>query len=365
MKIRPSTTDSTIALVVLAVLVVGVYLVIQPFVSAIILAAALAAATWPVFSWLRRRLRKGSGLAATLTTILILLVLVSPFVIVGATLAENFDRVMAFARGAVERGPPDLPPWVAGLPLFGERIAAYWSSFAHDSGATLDELRTWLDPAKSVALKAGAGIAEGLIQLTLSVLVAFFFFRDGDAIMGRLRSAVSRIAPDRGLHMLQVALATTRAVVYGILGTALVQGVLMAVGLWIAGVKAAPLLGLATFFLSPVPIGPPLVWIPVGVIMLFQGETGWGIFMLLWGGLIVSSVDNVIRPLIISQGSDLPFILVLLGVLGGLVAFGFIGIFLGPVLLALGFAMIKEWAGDPPVEAARKTAPEPVPRADS
>ena len=175
-----------------------------------------------------------------------------------------------------------------------------------------------------------------------------FFFRDGDAIVARLRGAVSRIAPERGLHMLHVALTTTRAVVYGILGTALAQGVLMAIGLWIAGSKAAPLLGLATFFLSPVPIGPPLVWIPASVILFTQGEHGWGVFLFFWGMLIVSSVDNFIKPMIISHGSDLPFILVMLGVFGGVVAFGLIGVFLGPVLLALGFAMIKEWAGAAP-----------------
>jgi predicted PurR-regulated permease PerM len=357
MKPRPSTTDQTITLVVLAVLVVGVYLVIQPFLSAIVWAAVLAATTWPIFTWLRRRLSGRSGLAALIATLLILLVMVSPFVIVGTTLAENFERVSTVVRGFVERGPPELPSWITGLPVVGERMATYWSSFANDSAATFVELKKLAEPAKSVALKTGAGIAEGLVQLTLSVLIAFFFFRDGDAIVARLRSAVTRIAPERGLHMLLVALATTRAVVYGILGTALAQGVLMAIGLWIAGFKAAPLLGLLTFFLSPVPIGPPMVWIPAGLIFISQGETAWGIFLLVWGALIVSSVDNFIKPLIISHGSDLPFILVLLGVFGGVVAFGFIGIFLGPVLLALGFAMIKEWAGAPPATAARDAPP--------
>jgi predicted PurR-regulated permease PerM len=291
----------------------------------------------------------------------ILLVVVTPFVIVGATLAENSDRLTAFARGMIERGPPDPPTWLNDLPFVGQRIATYWASFAHDSAALLVELRKFMEPAKAYALKGGAGVAQGLLQLTLSVLIAFFFFKDGDAIVARLRAAVSRIAPDRGLHMLQVALATTRAVVYGILGTALAQGVLMAIGLWIAGIQAAPLLGLATFFLSPVPVGPPLIWIPAGLILISQGETGWGVFLLTWGALVVSSVDNVIKPMIISYGSHLPFVLVLLGVFGGVVAFGFIGVFLGPVLLALGFAMIKEWAGTAPSANAK----EPSARAGS
>jgi predicted PurR-regulated permease PerM len=341
---KPSRTDETIMLAVLALLVAGVYLVIHPFLSAIVWAAVLAATTWPLFSHARHRLKGRSGIAAAVVTLLILLVVVAPFVIVGVTLAENFARMTELVRELVERGPPGPPGWIGQLPFVGERIADYWSSFAHDSSAMFDELRRLVEPAKAFALQAGTGVAQGLLQLTLSVLIAFFFFRDGDSIVARLRGAVQRIAPVKGMHMLHVALATTRAVVYGILGTALAQGVLMAIGLWIAGIKAAPLLGLATFFLSPVPVGPPLVWLPAGLLLISQGQTGWGIFLLLWGVLVVSSVDNFIKPMIISHGSDLPFILVMLGVLGGVVAFGFIGVFLGPVLLALGFAMIKEWA---------------------
>jgi predicted PurR-regulated permease PerM len=336
--------DRTITLVVLAILVAGVYLVLAPFLSAIAWAAILAATTWPLFHWMVTRAGRPS-VAATVMTLLILVVVVAPFVIVGLTLAENFDRLSDFVRGAFARGPPDPPAWLAKLPLVGERAAAYWASFAHDGSGLIEELKRFVDPLRTFAFKAGAVVGEGLLQLTLSVFIAFFFYRDGDAIMARLRGAVSRIAPTRGQHMLDVAGATTRAVVYGILGTALAQGVLMAIGLYIVGFKAAPLLGLVTFFLSPVPIGPPLVWIPAGLYLIFgEGETAWGIFLLLWGFFVVSSVDNVLKPMIISRGSDLPFILVMLGVFGGVVAFGFIGVFLGPVLLALGFVLIKEWA---------------------
>ncbi len=341
---RPSPIDRTITLVVLAALVVGVFLVLHPFVSAIAWAGVLAAATWPVFAWIAERTGR-STLAAGVMTFVILTVVVAPFVIVGATLAENADRLAALGRQFAASGPPDPPAWVAGIPFIGASIAEYWASFAHDSAGLLAELVRFLDPLRAFAFKAGAVVGDGLLQLTLSVFIAFFFYRDGAAIVVRLRAAVERIAPARGLHMLEVAGATTRAVVYGILGTALAQGALMAVGLFIVGVKAAPLLGLVTFFLSPIPIGPPLVWIPIGLWLIFsQGEMAWGIFLIAWGALVVSSVDNVLKPMIISRGSDLPFILVLLGVFGGVVAFGFIGVFLGPVLLALGFALVKEWA---------------------
>jgi predicted PurR-regulated permease PerM len=326
----------------------------------------LAVTTWPVFSRMKRWLGGRGSMAGGLLTLLIAIVALAPFVIVGVTLADNFERLSEFARQAVDRGPPEPPAWVVEIPLVGERLQAYWGDLAHDTPRLLTELGKLAEPAKAALVSGGASVAQGLLQLTLSVLIAYFFFRDGDAATRRLRAAVDRIAPDRGARLLDVATATTRGVVYGILGTALAQGVLTAIGLWIVGIGAAPLLGLAAFFLSPVPIGPPLIWIPAGAWLLWQGHTGAGIFMLAWGAFVVSSIDNVLKPLIISRGSNLPFILVMLGILGGVVAFGFIGIFLGPVLLALGLALLKEWAvfADDAKAAAAPATPAP-PGADS
>jgi hypothetical protein len=148
----PSRIDRTITMVVLAVLVAGVFLVLQPFVSAIAWAAILAATTWPLFQLMARRLRS-NGLAATLMTVLILTVVVAPFVIVGATLAENADRLSEFVRGIVERGPPDPPAWVNGLPLVGERASTYWASIAHDSAALMAELKRLVDPLRQVRVQ--------------------------------------------------------------------------------------------------------------------------------------------------------------------------------------------------------------------
>jgi predicted PurR-regulated permease PerM len=133
-------------------------------------------------------------------------------------------------------------------------------------------------------------------------------------------------------------------VVYGILGTALAQGILAGMGLWISGVPAPLLLGLLTFFLSLIPMGPPLVWIPATLWLFYRGDPGWGVFMGMWGAVIVSGVDNLLKPYLISRGSNLPFVLVFLGVFGGVIAFGFIGIFLGPTLLAVGYALLQDWS---------------------
>ncbi|MEP7181226.1 MAG: AI-2E family transporter [Betaproteobacteria bacterium] len=353
----PSRIDQTLTLVVLALLLVGVFLVLQPFITAIVWAAILTATLWPLFLWLRDRLGGRPTLAALLLVTLIALTVLTPFVIVGATIAENADRVAEWIRMLVAQGPPEPPAWVAQLPYIGERASAYWGGFANDTAKVMDELRKLAEPARKYAVSGGASVLGALLQLALSILIAFFFFHDGEVLVSRLFGAAGRIAGERGQHLARVAGITVRGVVLGILGTALVQGVLAAVGFAIAGIKAAPLLGFITFFLSPVPIGPPLVWIPAGVWLISQGDTGWGIFVLAWGTLVVSTVDNVIKPLIISRGSDLPFILVLMGVLGGAVAFGFIGVFLGPVLLAVGYALLKEWAVSAPVTPAASAPP--------
>jgi predicted PurR-regulated permease PerM len=336
--------DQWITLAVLVVLVAGCYLVLQPFLTAVIWAIVLCCTTWPAFTRLQHAMRGRVTVPAVLLTLSLAFVLLAPFVIVGVSLAENANELLVQGRHLLEEGPPEPPAWVAQIPLVGDRAQAYWASIAHDSSSLLADLAKYIQPLQTFALASGAAVVHGVLQLALSVLIAFFFYRDGRVLSQRLNASVGRIAGDRGLHLVSIAVSTMRGVVYGILGTALAQGVLAAVGFWLAGIPAAPLLGLATFFLSPVPIGPPLVWAPVAFWLFANGHAGWGTFILIWGVAVVSSVDNFIKPLIISRGSNLPFILVLLGVLGGVIAFGFIGVFLGPTLLALGFELIHDWS---------------------
>jgi len=345
-----------ITLAVLAVIVIGCYFVIQPFLSALVWAFILCCATWPMFIRVRTLAHGRVGVASLLMTLAIAAVLLAPFIVVGVSLADNAKELLDASRRFIAEGPPDPPPWVGGLPLIGTRVEAYWASFAHDSARLLAELKNYIDPIRALALASGEALVHGVLLLALSIFIAFFVYRDGEAMTRRLLFTVVRIFGERGRHLANVAAATTRGVVYGILGTALMQGILAAAGFAIAGVPAAPLLGLATFFLSPVPIGPPLVWIPAAIWLFYHGSTGWAIFLVVWGIAVVSSVDNVIKPLIISRGSNLPFILVMIGVFGGVVAFGFIGVFLGPTLLAIGFALLSDWSKEPapPVDILRR-----------
>jgi predicted PurR-regulated permease PerM len=349
----PLRFDRTLGLALLLLLLLGCLAVLVPFVTALLLAVILVYATWPLNLRLRRafagwKLGSGRTVAASVMTLGASLVLLGPFIVLALSLADNATQFADAVRAAFEGGLPDLPAWVTGLPLVGESLGTYWSSFSHDAGRLMEELKTLIAPARAMLLSGGGVVIGGLFQLALGVLVAFFLYRGGETAEHRVRNAAARVGGDRAQHLLDVAGATVIGVVYGILGTALAQGVLATIGFLIAGVPGAVFLGLATFFLSIVPVGPPLVWLPAAAWLFFQGSTGWAVFMLLWGALVISLVDNFLKPMIISRGSRLPFILVLLGVLGGVVAFGFIGVFIGPTLLAVGYGLFVEWSSEAP-----------------
>jgi predicted PurR-regulated permease PerM len=328
--------------IVLAILLVGCLLVLWPFVSALLWAVVLCFSTWPIY----QRVLKGFGgrrtLAATAMTLAMMVVILVPFLVIGTTLAGSVKELTALARHSLENGLPAAPAWLAKIPLIGQQVTAYWESLAADSAKLLHESQRLIQPVTTWLLKLALALGAGLLELTLSIFVAFFLFRDGLSLAQRLVTGVERIGGERGRHLLTVAGNTVRGVVYGILGTALVQAVIAGIGFVIAGVPGAALLALLTFFLSVVPMGPPLIWLPAALWLFQQGSTGLGVFMLIWG-LGVSSVDNIVKPWLISQGSDLPFILIFFGVLGGALVFGFIGVFLGPTLLAVGYRLLEEW----------------------
>jgi predicted PurR-regulated permease PerM len=207
-------------------------------------------------------------------------------------------------------------------------------------------------PVSTWLLSQGVALGAGVLYLSLSVLLLFFLYRDGVALATRLQQVTGRIAGARAQQLVDLAISTVRGVVYGILGSLLAQGILAGVGFLVAGVPGAFLLGFLTLFLALLPGGPALLWLPASLWLYQQGATGWAIFLALWGLLVVSTADNIVKPYFIGRGSDLPFILVLLGVLGGAIAFGVIGIFLGPTLLAVGYTVVRDWALAEPVASA-------------
>jgi predicted PurR-regulated permease PerM len=329
--------------VALVALLVGCGLVLMPFVSAILWALILCIATWPVYTRLLRWLKQRRTLAAFIVSALLILVLLLPFVIVGMTLADNVTALKAAVKEWTDRTPPGPPAWLAKVPVIGPSASDYWVSMTTDTSKLWGQARKFIEPAGAGVLKLGLAIGRGLVHLAMSVFIAIFLFRDGTALVAIMNDSVNRIFGERGKRLLTVAVNTVRGVVYGIIGTALFQAMLAGIGFLVAGVPGATVLALFTFFSAVVPVvGTALVWLPAAGWLFYQGSTGWGVFMIVWG-LIVANVDNVIKPLIIGQGSNMPFILILFGVLGGAMAFGFIGLFIGPTLLAVTYSVVKEW----------------------
>jgi predicted PurR-regulated permease PerM len=330
-------------IVAIALLVVGCLLVMQPFVTALLSAAIVCYATWPLYRKLERMLGGRSSLAALIMTLLLVLVVVVPLAFIAFTLADSVGPVIDRVREVIADGMPLPPEWVGTIPLVGESIDAWWRELATSDVKLAELVKKLTQPAQQGAIKAGLILGEGVLQLSLAAFLGFFLYRDGAALVAAVRSAVKRVAGDLEAGLFLTVGGTIQGVVYGIVGTAIAQGLLALVGFLIAGVPGALLLSFMTFVLSIIPVGPPLIWGGAVAWLVYQDQMGWAIFMAIWGFVLISGIDNVIKPLLISRGSNLPFVLVALGVFGGVIAFGFVGIFIGPTLMAIGYTLARLW----------------------
>ena len=324
----------------------GCFAVLYPFFSALLWAGILVFTTWPVFEWVSIRLRLRRVPAAALMVALTAVVLVLPLALIAPGGGEDVIHLRRAIESALRAGLPTSPPWLAELPLIGPSLAALWDTWAADIGVLLGALR----PFFGIILEGGfsllLGIANGVVLFVLALFAAFFFYIQGEPIAARLRLILLRVAGGRADRLISVTGATVRGVVYGIVGTAVVQGILTAFGLWLSGVPRPVLLGGVAGLLSVLPIGAPTIWIPAALWLLGTGHIGWGIFLAAYGGVAISGADSIIRPWFIARGAQLPFLLTILGVLGGALAFGLLGIFLGPVLLGVGYTLLNEWVTD-------------------
>lgn len=361
--------ENWLTIAALGLIVAGCFLVLAPFLSALLWAVIVTFSTWGVYTRLRHALGGRRTLAAMVMTLSLAAVLIVPVAVVTLKLGDNARNLARAVTELVQEGIPAPPVWIDELPMVGTRLSAYWQQL-HEESAGPDDARqvvVWLEgqaaPLTKWLLKRGLAVGQTLLQLTLVVLAAFYLYRDGLDVAARFSAGMEKLAGQRAHALIDLAGRTVKGVVYGILGTAFAQGTVAAIGFAVAGVPGALLLGLLTSVFSIVPAGPPLVWIPATLWLVAQGEIGWAAFMAVWGTVVISGIDNVVKPWLISQGAALPFLLVILGVIGGLLAFGFIGLFLGPTLLAVGYAMLREWTRGvgrtPPSTVADTGAPTP------
>ncbi len=338
--------EVAVSVALLGLLVIGCFIILQPFLAALSWSLILTLTTWPLFAWLEARLGGRRTLAALIMTTLLAVAFVLPFALATPKLAENIGLLAREGRLLLEDGPPGPPAWLESVPVIGLRVQDGWREYAADLDALTDQVAVYVPATTAWLLGMLGAFGAGFLELALSVLATFFFYRDGRAAAHKLKGVVERMAGARGERLMQVAAETIKGVVYGIIGTAFAQGVLIGLGLWLAEVPAPFFLGIVACIVSILPAGAPLIWLPAALWLFYEGEVGWGVFMLLWGALVVGSVDNFLKPYLIGRGSALPLLLVFLGIFGGALAFGFLGIFLGPTILAVGQALLQGWAPD-------------------
>ena len=337
---RPGRNTTRAAAVIL--LTLGCLYVLRPFLAAILFAAAVVISSWPLYQRLKLRMRGRRTLAALTMTLTLTLLVVIPLALVAYNLADNAAAAFEELR---KLGAGDLhpPPWIRSIPLLGDQLATYLDELLASRDRMMELARRMAEPARHYLVAGGIVLGTGVVQMALAAFVSFFFYRDGEALKNVIDGAVKRIMNEEAGAVIDTVANTVRGVMYGLLGTALAQALVAAIGFAVAGVPAVLLLSVLVFVSSLIPVGPPVIWGGAAIWLFAQGSTGWGIFMLVWGFFAISGVDNVVRPMLISRGSSLPFLLTLLGVLGGVIAFGFVGLFIGPTLLAVGYSLMSGW----------------------
>jgi predicted PurR-regulated permease PerM len=352
---RTDLTRNTLAIFFIGIMIAACFWVLRPFLPALIWASMIVIATWPLLLILQERLKGRKRAVAVMMGVLVL-VFVIPFSLAVGTIVEGAPQISAWGKHLQEFHLPAPPDWVARLPMFGSDLSDAWQKVV-DAGPK--ELTTKLSPyirdtAGWLVSKAG-NFGMLLIHFILTLLLAALLYLNGEDAANMVRRFASRIDGERGESAVILAGQAIRAVALGVVVTALVQSILAGLGLAVVGLPYATLLTALIFMLTIAQIGAGPVLIPTVIWLFWKGSPGWGTALLVWS-VIVMGLDNVLRPILIRKGANLPLLLIFAGVIGGLIAFGLIGLFIGPVLLAVSYTLLMNWVAEGDNTAADTTA---------
>ncbi len=333
-------------LLLLGALIAGVFWVLSPFVAALTWAATMVVATWPLLLHVQAALGGRRSLAVAVMTIALLLVLVVPLYAGISTIVGNLDAITEGARALIEFAGSPPPSWVEKLPLVGASVAGHWTELAAAGPAALSErLMPHIREITSWILGQVGGVGATMIEFLLAVGIAAVLYTNGETTVVGLRRFARRVGGEHTESALVLAGQAVKAVALGIGVTAIVQSLLAGIGLAVAGIPFAGALTALIFVLCIAQLGPGLVLLPAIAWLYWQGQSGWGTALLVYA-IPVMALDGFLRPALIKLGADLPILLILPGVFGGLIAFGVIGLFIGPVVLAVGYTLVVAWLED-------------------
>jgi predicted PurR-regulated permease PerM len=346
-------TRVTLAVLFIVGLISACFWVMRPFLSSILWATMIVIATWPLFLKLQARLWGKRWLAVLVTITLMLLIIIVPVCLAVLTILNHSDEIIGWCKSLASAKIPPPPDWVARIPVVGASAAQHWQQIAVVSP---EELSKYLSPYISKVVGWFVGQAGNfttlVLQCLLSIAIAAVLYVNGETAAAGVRKFARRLAAETGDEVAVLSALAVRAVALGIVVTALVQSTLAGLGLFVAGVPAAALLTAVAFMLCIAQVGPGLVMIPAAIWLFYTGHNVAGTLFSIWTA-VVCSLDNIIRPVLIRKGADLPMLLIITGVIGGLIGFGIIGLFIGPVILAVTYTLLKAWV----LRAPAPTAP--------
>lgn len=349
-------TRTLLAVLFIGVLIAANFWILKPFLPSLVWAVIIVVATWPILLRVQSLLGGKRGAAVAIMTLGLLALLIAPMLLAVVTILENVERVKDLFKTLEAQGLPPMPAWVSGIPLLGPRVAEGWGELAAAGQEGLaarlaphvKEIVTW-------AVDQAGGIGVMIVQFLLTVIIAAILYSGGEATADAVRRFARRLAGQRGDDVTVLAGKAVRGVALGVGLTALVQSVLGGIGLAVTGVPAATVLTAVMLLLCIAQLGPGLVLIPAVIWLFWSGQTLWGSVLLVWT-VIVGTMDNFLRPILIKKGADLPLLLIFAGVIGGLIAFGIIGLFIGPVVLAVTYTLLEAWVSESPADGDRETA---------
>lgn len=317
--------------------------ILKYFIVPVVWATIIAYMTWPIYRHVHAWCGERKNLSALLMTFFLILVLGIPFTLSIFVLQHEGRQLFLELQQQIYSGTLTVPDFFNHLPIVGDEIERIVRDFNQNPQAIMHSIGVWLQGHLGYGRFVIGEISRNFVKLSFAMLSLFFFYRDGQAILYQVRRALEMIIGPRIQHYFETISATTKAVVYGIGLTAVAQALLASASYWVAGVPNPMVLTIITFLLALIPFGTPFAYSGVALWLFSQGHTFEAIGIMVWGTLIVSSADNVIRPLVISGATKIPFLLIMFGVLGGISSFGLIGLFIGPVILAILLAIWREW----------------------
>jgi predicted PurR-regulated permease PerM len=346
-------TRVLLVIVILSALTIGSLYILRPFLPGLIWATTIVVATWPVMLAVQRRCGNRRSIATAVMLLMLLIVIVLPLYKAISTLALHASEIMGTIKALPQYALPPPPEWVGEIPLAGQRVAREWQTLSDAGpGGLLARLEPYATIAARWLLGHAAAVGVFVIHMFITIIIAGILYSQGDVAALFVTRFASRIAAQRGAEAVKLAGLAIRAVALGIVVTAVAQSALGGIGLWIAGVPAAGILAAVMLMLCLAQIGPLLPLLG-GVAWLFWHDAHVAAILLLVWSVMVAMLDNLMRPLLIKRGVNLSMLLILSGVLGGMVAFGIVGLFIGPVILAVTFTLLNAWIDEPAPVVAR------------